>query len=112
MAARTTGKYSGRQPAITAFIAAFSIVQSTKFGGIDPSISSGLREVPANMRAIRKSVGAMMGRPSVHPLSKATSAGSSNSSTSIARDRKVKSPYLRANLSGMPGSIDFDPHPG
>ena len=34
-AASTTGRYSGRQPAITAFTATFSTVHSTRSGGID-----------------------------------------------------------------------------
>ena len=40
-AASTTGRYSGRQPAITALIATFSTVHSTRSGGTTATTSSG-----------------------------------------------------------------------
>ena len=45
-AAITHGRYSGRQPAITALIAIFSIVTSTRSGGTIATTSSGARVVP------------------------------------------------------------------
>ena len=45
-AASTTGRYSGLQPAITALIATFSTVHSTRSGGTTATTSSGARVVP------------------------------------------------------------------
>ena len=112
MAPSSTGKYSGRQPAITALTAAFSTVQGTRFGGINPIISSAFRVVPANIRATLKSVGGVTGRPSVQPRSNATSIGSLSSSTSIAREVSRISPALRASLSAAPGATFRAPQPG
>ena len=76
-AASTVGKYSGRQPDMTALMAAFSTVQGARLGGISPMISSAARVVPASIRATRRSVGGTIGRPSVQPRSNAASIGSS-----------------------------------
>ena len=67
--AATTGKYSGRHPAMTALMAAFSAVKTRFRSGMDPRIS-----VDGSWAASRKaltfsSVGGMIGRPSVHPRS-------------------------------------------
>src|SRR5258706_8896064 len=47
-AASTTGRYSGRHPAITALIAIFSTVAGTRSGGTIATISSGARRVPSS----------------------------------------------------------------
>ena len=69
-AATTVGKYSGRQPAMTAFAAACSAVHVTSRVGTVPSTSS--PESPAHPRkaATLSGVGGMTGSPSVQPLSK------------------------------------------
>ena len=66
------------QPAITALIATFSTVHSTRSGGTTATISSGARVVPSSMRSTRASVGATTGRPSVQPRSNRASASSSS----------------------------------
>ena len=43
VAATTTGKYSGRQPAMTAFAAVFKIEICLRLSGTSPKISVGLR---------------------------------------------------------------------
>ena len=86
-AASTTGRYSGRQPASTAFTATFSTVHSTRSGGITATISSGARVVPVSMRATRSIVGATTGRPSVHPRANIASCSSSDPPSSSRRDR-------------------------
>ena len=69
VAARTTGKYSGRQPAITALAAAFSTVMTRRRSGSSPITSSGERpEKPINS-ATRAVVGGITGKPSLQPNS-------------------------------------------
>ena len=63
-AASTTGKCSGRQPAMTALIAIFSTVAWP--GPIMPMITSGSVSTPASRASTRSSVGITTGRPSVH----------------------------------------------
>ena len=46
-AVSTHGRYSGRHPAITAAIATFSTVTSTRSGGTVATMSDGARVVPA-----------------------------------------------------------------
>ena len=75
-AASTTGRYSGLQPAITALIATFSTVHSTRSGGTTATTSSGSRVVPSSMRSTA-SVGGTTGRPSVQPRSNIASMSSS-----------------------------------
>src|SRR5207244_10134539 len=65
--ARTTGKYSGRHPAITAFAATFSTVTVPRNGSIRPRTSSGARLVWLSISATSGSVGGITGSPSVHP---------------------------------------------
>ncbi len=48
-AASTTGRYSGLQPAITALIATFSTLHSTRSGGTTATTSSGRRVVPSSI---------------------------------------------------------------
>jgi hypothetical protein len=67
-AAPTTGKYSGRQPAITALMAAFSAVTARSRTGSWSSTSSGSHEPAASMASTRSSVGGTTGSPSVHPF--------------------------------------------
>ena len=52
-AVSTHGRYSGRQPAITAAMATFSTVVSTRSGGTVATISSGSRLVPSSIRRTR-----------------------------------------------------------
>src|SRR5215470_7066344 len=52
-AVRTTGRYSGRQPAIRALIAAFSTVHSARSGGTTATTSCGSRLVASSMRRTR-----------------------------------------------------------
>ena len=82
-AASTTGKYSGRQPAMTAFAAVFSTVASPRRGSTSPSTSDGARVVNAHMASTRASVGGMIGRPSVQP--RASNSTLASSTGSIAR---------------------------
>ncbi len=108
----TTGRYSGRQPAITALIATFSTVQSTRFGGIFPITSCHGRKVPPSMRKMRSSVGGTTGKPSLQPRSYATSMGSSFSESGTCRDWKGTSPKRTCNRFAIPGSTESEPHPG
>src|SRR5229473_3546140 len=73
IAVSTTGKYSGRQPAMTALIAIFSIVALRQRGGIGPTTASAGRPAAATMRATFAAVGVTTGSPSVQPRSKASS---------------------------------------
>ena len=73
MAARTTGKYSLRQPASTALMAIFSIVAMRQRGGMGPRVSPGSRPAAAIIRATFCAVGMLTGRPSVQPRSKNSS---------------------------------------
>ena len=66
-AVRTTGRYSGRQPASTAFAATFSTVHGTRSGGTRATTSEGAREVPASIRRTRSGVGGTTGSPSLQP---------------------------------------------
>ena len=68
-AASTQGRYSGRQPAMTALMATFSTVRSMRSGGTTATTSSGARVVPDSIRRTRASVGGTTGRPSVQPRS-------------------------------------------
>ena len=76
-AATTTGKYSGRHPAITALMAAFSAVTVTLRVGTVPRTSSGSRPPAASMADTASAVAGTTGRPSVHPSSKQASSASS-----------------------------------
>ncbi len=72
--ARMTGKCSGRAPAMTAMTASLSTVYLSRSSwvvtDIMPTHSSGLWSVPVSISATRSSVGRMIGRPSVQPLSR------------------------------------------
>ena len=69
MAARTTGKYSGRQPAMTALAAMRSTVASPWRGGSTPITSRGSRSVASRNSSTAISVGGTIGSPSVQPRS-------------------------------------------
>ena len=68
-AAPTTGKYSGRQPAMMALMAAFSAVTARSRTGSKRSTCSGAHGPAASMRATSASVGGTTGSPSVQPRS-------------------------------------------
>ncbi len=84
-AVSTHGRYSGRQPAMTAAIATFSTVTSTRSGGTVATMSDGARDVPVSMRITRCSVGGTTGRPSVHPRVNIISISSSAAAMSMRR---------------------------
>ena len=112
IAAITHGKYSGRQPAITALIAIFSTVSSTKSGGATATTSCGAREVPASMRITRSGVGGTTGKPSVKPRAKSASNSSSAAAMSIRRACKTSPPNRTRSLSTTSGSTLIEPQPG
>ena len=66
-AASTTGKYSGRQPARAALIAASRTVSARFRCGIAMTTSDGARDVVARNSARYDSVTGTTGRPSVQP---------------------------------------------
>ena len=111
-AARTTGRYSGRQPAMTALTATFSTVHSTRSGGTTVTISSGSRVVPSSIRRTRASVGGTTGRPSVQPRSKRASNSSSRAASSMRRLRSTLPPKRTASSSARFGSTLSEPQPG
>ena len=61
VAAMTTGKCSGRQPAITALTAIFSTVPRPSPGSSTPTRWSGARRVPASIASTARRVGGRMG---------------------------------------------------
>jgi hypothetical protein len=66
-AAMTSGKYSGKQPAITAFAAIFSMAATPFNGGITPSAKS-LSTLPAAIiSSTAARVGGRTGKPSLQP---------------------------------------------
>ena len=69
MAATTTGMYSGRQPAITALIAAFSALTTALRPLMAPSSSWPSSPAAASIAAMEASDGGTTGRPSVQPAS-------------------------------------------
>src|SRR5689334_3348513 len=85
-----TGRYSGKQPAMTALIAIFSIEHGAHLGGITPITSCGSRLAAASMRSTRSGVGGTIGRPSLSfSLRNQSLTASQLSSTSIRLDAKV-----------------------
>src|SRR5690242_437519 len=66
-AATTTGRYSGRQPAITALTATFWTVARPNRGGTSAITSSGERPTAAIAAITRPAVGGTTGSPSVTP---------------------------------------------
>ena len=111
-AAMTTGRYSGRHPAITVLIAIFSMVAGAMFGGTIATTSCASRRVPRSIRSTRSGVGGTTGRPSVRPWSNMNSNSSSCVAISIRRARSGLPLASASSRSAIPGSTDFDPHPG
>ena len=68
-AAITTGKYSGKQPAITALTAALCIVNSRPVAGCFAMMVSGGRPSKESIASTRDDSGGTTGKPSVHPCS-------------------------------------------
>ena len=91
-AASTTGRYSGRQPAITELTATFSTVHSTRFGGTRATTSSAALDVPSSIRSTRASVGGTNGSPSVQPRSYSASTSSSRAPIRMRREARPESP--------------------
>ena len=81
-AARTTGKYSGLHPAITALIAAFSAVITLPLTGSVPSTSDASLPPASRNVSTKSSVGGMIGNPSLQPRSWYSSFASRKSFTS------------------------------
>ena len=69
MAVRTTGRYSGRHPAITALAAILSTVASPWRGGRTTDQLARIAVGPAQELAHGASVGGTIGSPSVQPRS-------------------------------------------
>ena len=112
-AAITHGRYSGLQPAITALIATFSTVTSTRSGGTTATISSRRRGwCRSSIRSTRSSVGGTTGRPSVQPRSNSASISSSASASSTRRARSAPPLNRARSASTRSGSTDIDPQPG
>src|ERR1044071_4447293 len=85
-----TGRYSGREPAMTALMAIFSIEHGAHLGGITPITSCGSRLLAASMRSTRSGVGGTIGSPSLSfSLRNQSLTSSQLSSTSIRWDAKV-----------------------
>ena len=111
-AVRTHGRYSGRHPAITAEIATFSTLMSSRLGGTVATISSGARVVPVSMCITRSSVGGTTGKPSVQPRLNIISMTSSATATSTRRAARIDPPNRTRNASTRSGSTLIEPHPG
>src|SRR5215470_15881419 len=73
----TTGRYSGRQPAITALTAMRSTVARPSAGATSAINSSRERPAPAMAASTRSRVGGTTGSPSVTPRANSSSNGSS-----------------------------------
>ena len=78
--ATTTGKYSGRHPAMAALIAAFSAVTATFRWAMNATSRPGSSPAASSSARTRVSVGGMTGRPSVQPFSKQSSIACRRSS--------------------------------
>src|SRR5712691_644389 len=105
-AAPTTGKYSGRHPAITALIAACHAVTERSRTGSWSSTSSARQGPPASMRSTSGTVGGTTGRPSVQPSEKQTSTPCQGSSRSMPGWSAVR----RLQIPRRP--VDRAPHVG
>ena len=101
--ARITGKCSGAAPAITAFTATFSTVDShtsmPTVGRCLPTTSSGERLVPASIASTRSSVGSTIGRKSVQLLSRNSCSSLSSVSGSSSRGVVRSHPLPRRSSS-------------
>ena len=108
----THGRYSGRQPAMTAAIATFSTVTSARSGGTVATTAAGSRVVPSSMRRTRSSVGGTTGSPSVQPRAYIASMSSSRSASSTRRERSLPPANRTRSSSTRSGSTLSEPHPG
>src|SRR5205823_9096037 len=79
------GIYCGRQPAITALMAIFSILAGAQRGGTTPMTSCGFRLTAAIVCPTRSSVGGIMGNPSVQPFSSKKAFTAQRSSSTSKR---------------------------
>src|SRR5262245_59489356 len=92
MAARTTGAYSGLQPAMTMLMARTSRVSAPQRGAALHSTKSGSPPRARTTALILSWVGGTTGRPSVQPRSKYRSA---KSASAISRDEGPRSIGVR-----------------
>ncbi len=103
--ARGTGRYSGRQPAITALTATFSTSKAqasrNEVGRIWPTILSAAWEVPFSIASTRCSVGRMIGRQSVQCCSRNSWRRLSGVSGSSRRgvERSKVAPFRSSSVS-------------
>ena len=81
IAAATTGRSGGRQPASTALIATFSAVTARDVTGSTAITWSGGRPAHSSIAPTRAGVGATTGRPSVQPHSRAYCCAASSSAS-------------------------------
>src|SRR4051794_4728292 len=117
-AARTTGAYSGLQPAITRLIANTSRVRPPWRGGILHSTRSGSPPSAATIAATVSVVGGTTGSPSVQPCSKYHSTRSVPRGTCNAAPLSVALSFILCRRGLSPpvgGSVDrriagLDPH--
>ena len=84
-AAIRSGIYCGRQPAITALMAIFSILAGAQRGGTTPMTSCGFRLTAAIVCPTRSSVGGIIGNPSVQPFSSKKAFTAQRSSSTSKR---------------------------
>ena len=82
-AATTTGRYSGRHPAMTAFTATCPAVMVRRRGSITPTVSSAARPAASRAASTRSERGGTTGNPSVRPSSKKRSIAAQASSASM-----------------------------
>ena len=103
-AASTTGKYSGRHPAITALAATFSTVATPPSGSISPSEAWRSTGLCPSISSMRPSVGGTMGSPSVQPRSRY-----SRFTSSVGSAPRIISTRWRGNspASGVRASSPF-----
>src|SRR5262249_55489429 len=110
-AAPTTGKYSGRHPAITALMAACQAVTARARTGSWRRTSAAGHGPPASIRSTSGSVDGTTGRPSVQSRSKQASMACQGSSTSIpgrSRSRMPSVRRLRRELVAVGRRRDFE----
>ena len=108
----THGRYSGRHPAMTAAMAIFSTVTSTRSGGTVATMSWASRLVPSSMRSTRSSVGGTTGSPSVQPRENIASNSSSSSASSTRRECSRPPSKRTRSSSTRSGSTLSEPQPG
>ena len=107
IAARMTGRYSGRAPAMTALTATFSTVNSQNsrnaVGRRRPTTSSRARLVPASIASTRSSVGSTIGRKSVQrsATKRRWRFSSVSASSSAGAERSNDRPARSSSSSGF-----------